>query len=73
MGGDATIMKFETIGNYEKPKILLVHAMFASSESFLPLVEYLKDKYYVIMPTLNGHSKDEKVIFYRLKMKQIRS
>lgn len=66
-GGDATIMKFETIGNYEKPKILLVHAMFAAAESFLPLVEYLKDKYYVIMPTLDGHSKDEKGDFLSLK------
>lgn len=60
-------MKFKTIGNYEKPKVLLIHAMFAAAESFLPLVEYLKDKYYVIMPTLDGHSKDENGNFLSLK------
>lgn len=52
-------MKFKTIGNKDNCAILLIHAMFVTPDSFSGLIEYLKDSYFIIMPILDGHSKDE--------------
>lgn len=48
-------MKFETVGNPDKRKVLFIHAMFMDARSFSSLVEYLKDDYFIIIPTLDGH------------------
>lgn len=63
MKEDDICMRFQTIGNYDRPKALLVHAMFMTSESFLTLVEYLKEDYFIIMPTLDGHEVEQDSIF----------
>ncbi|MBU3202110.1 alpha/beta hydrolase [Clostridium estertheticum] len=56
-------MKFEAIGNPNGPKVLFIHAMFMTSKSFLNLVEYLKEDYFIIMPTLDGHDVEESSTF----------
>lgn len=60
-------MKFKTIGNPNGHTILLIHAMFATSESFLTLIEYLKEDYFMIIPTLDGHDKNENSIFLSIE------
>jgi Esterase/lipase len=52
-------MKFQTAGNPNGRKALLIHAMFVTSEGFSALVEYLKDDYFMIIPTLDGHDANE--------------
>lgn len=56
-------MKFQVAGNPNGPKALLIHAMFVASESFSNLVEYLKDDYLLIIPTLDGHDINDSSIF----------
>lgn len=56
-------MKFKTAGNPNGHRILLIHPMCATSEFFFALIEYLKDDYFIIMPTLDGHHKDENSTF----------
>lgn len=51
-------MRFQTIGNPEGRRALLIHAMFTNSESFSALAEYLIEDYFVIMPTLDGHDAE---------------
>lgn len=63
MKRDEIRMRFQTIGNHDGPRALLIHAMFMTSDSFLPLVEYLKEDYFIIMPTLDGHDEEENSVF----------
>jgi hypothetical protein len=56
-------MKFKTIGNPNCCKALLIHAMFATAESFSTLIQYLKEDYFMIIPTLDGHDKNESSTF----------
>jgi esterase/lipase len=51
-------MQFEVKGNFNKPKILLVHAMFIDGRCFKKLVGYLENDYCIIIPTLDGHGTD---------------
>lgn len=56
-------MKFQTEGNPKGPKVLLIHAMFTTYESFSKVVEYLKEDYFIIMPTLDGHDINNESTF----------
>ncbi|GLC31839.1 alpha/beta hydrolase [Clostridium omnivorum] len=60
-------MNFKIVGNPNNPKILLIHAMFVSSDSFEALSEYLKEDYFLIIPTLDGHDVNENSIFMSLE------
>lgn len=48
-------MKFETLGKKEDPALLLIHGMFCTAESCMPFANLLKNDYYIILPTLDGH------------------
>lgn len=52
-------MKFETVGNPDGSKVLLIHAMFMTPECFSVLIQYLKEDYFIIMPILDGHDFKE--------------
>ena len=43
-------MIFQTVGKKENPAVLFFHAMGVTSESSRPVAEYLKDRYYCILP-----------------------
>ena len=51
-------MTFDTLGNKENPAVLLIHGMISSAKDCEPFGKVLADKYYVIMPTLDGHGHD---------------
>ncbi len=44
-------MIFQTIGERTNPAIRFFHAMGVNKEGGKPVYEYLKDKYYFILPT----------------------
>ena len=41
-------MTFKTYGNKENQSLLLIPGLGVSYEIFLPLIELLKDKYYIV-------------------------
>lgn len=45
------IMKFETFGDSTKPAVLFFHAMGVTGASSEPVAQYLKEKYFCILPT----------------------
>ncbi len=51
-------MTFTTLGDKQNPAILLIHGMISSAADCEPFGRYLADRYYVIMPTLDGHGHD---------------
>jgi esterase/lipase len=55
------MMQFKVKGNYNHPKILLVHAMYTDWRCFQTLVGYLENEYCIIIPTLDGHGTDDTV------------
>ncbi len=54
-------MTFQINGEPDRPKILLVHAMYTDSRCFEKLADELAGDFYVIRPTLNGHGTDHTV------------
>lgn len=52
-------MNFKTIGEKHNPCALLIHAMFLTGDGFNEIVKYLKDDYFIIIPTLDGHEGEE--------------
>ena len=53
-------MIFQTVGNKENPAVLFFHAMGVTGESSRPVAEYLKDRYYCIMPTSTIYCEGQK-------------
>lgn len=47
-------MNFVTYGNIEKPAIMLIPGLGVSYEIFLPLIELLKERYYVVAVEVDG-------------------
>jgi esterase/lipase len=54
-------MQFKVKGNYNHPKILLVHAIYTDWRCFETLMGYLENDYCIIIPTLDGHGTDDTV------------
>ena len=50
-------MTFRTVGDKQNPVALLIHAMFIDDSMFEKLIPYLKSKYYIILPILDGHDR----------------
>ena len=51
-------MTFNTLGEKSNPAVLLIHGMVSSWKDCEPYGKYLADRYYVILPTLDGHGND---------------
>ena len=47
-------MNFHTYGEQGKPALLLIPGLGVSHEIFLPLVELLKDKFYIVSAEIDG-------------------
>lgn len=48
-------MKFDVLGDKNKPAVLLIHGMFCNADMVKLFTKYLQDEYYVIIPTMTGH------------------
>ena len=64
-------MKISTYGNIENEKILLIHPMFSDSNFFEGIIEKLKDRYFLIVPTLSGHDRKSTYISLSQEEKEI--
>ena len=64
-------MQISTYGNIENEKILLIHPMFTNSNFFEGIAEKLKDRYFLIVPTLSGHDKKSTYISLSQEEKEI--
>jgi len=51
-------MKFKTFGNQELPTFLLLHAGGLSWWSWKPVIEALKEQFYIVTPIIDGHGED---------------
>ncbi|MBO4530378.1 MAG: alpha/beta hydrolase [Paludibacteraceae bacterium] len=47
-------MLFHTYGNKEKRSLLLIHGLGVSHEIFLPLIDLLKDNFYIVAVGIDG-------------------
>lgn len=54
-------MRFNTYGNIENPHIMLIHGAGMGWWNFVCYIEELYKSYYVILPTLDGHSEESLV------------
>ena len=53
-------MIFKTAGHPYNPAVLFFHAMGVTGESSMPVAEYLKDRFYCIMPTSTVYCGEQK-------------
>lgn len=54
-------MKVKTLGDKSNPAILMIPGMFCTSDMPEIVAKYLQDDFYMILPTLDGHHKEEPV------------
>ena len=52
-------MKFYKYGNVENPKIMFLHGVLTPWHILTPQIEHFKERYYVIVPALNGHDGEK--------------
>ena len=64
-------MIFRTCGDRQDPAILFFHAMGVVGESSEPVVEYLKDRYYCIMPTSTVYCEGQRYISKMDEVQQV--
>lgn len=54
-------MKVKTLGNMQNPAILMIPGMFCTSDMPEIVGRYLQEDFFLILPTLDGHHKEEPV------------
>lgn len=64
-------MIFQAVGNKENPAVLFFHAMGVTGESSRPVAEYLKDRYYCILPTATVYCAGQKYISKADELRQL--
>ena len=62
-------MIFQTYGNMKNPAVLFFHAMGVTGASSEPVVKYLQDRYFCILPTSTVYCEGQK---YVSKLDEIR-
>lgn len=65
-------MLFEILGSKEKPAVLFFHAMGVTGTSSMPVTQYLKDRYFCIMPTSTVYCKGQKYISKADEVRQVK-
>ena len=56
-------MFFHTFGDKENKAVILVHGVLCPWQIWTDVIEKFKEKYYVIVPELDGHTQSEKSAF----------
>ena len=64
-------MLFETLGDRQNPAILFFHAMGVTGASSKPVVQYLKDSYFCILPTSTVYCEGQKYLSKADEVRQI--
>ncbi len=64
-------MRFQVLGDKKNPVILFFHAMSVTGESSIRVAEYLKSKYFCIMPTSTVYCSERNYISKQDEISQI--
>ena len=54
-------MIIKTVGNKDNPVMIMIPGMFCTYEMPGIIAEYLKDDFFILLPTLDGHHEEEPV------------
>lgn len=66
-------MLFETLGDRKNPAVLFFHAMGVTGESSKPVADFLKDRYFCILPTSTVYCAGQKYISKDDEVRQIKA
>lgn len=64
-------MKFQAMGDPQNPVILFFHAMGVTGESSFRVAEYLKEKYFCVMPTSTVYCPGQNYISKQEEIHQV--
>lgn len=64
-------MKFQAMGDLQNPVILFFHAMGVTGKSSFRVAEYLKEKYFCVMPTSTVYCPDQNYISKQEEIHQV--
>ena len=64
-------MQFETFGSKDAPAVLFFHAMGVTGASSEPVVKYLQDKYFCILPTSTVYCEGQQYISKADEIRQV--
>ena len=64
-------MKFKTFGNSSNPAVLFFHAMGVTGKSSEPVVKYLQDRYFCILPTSTVYCDGQKYVSKADEIRQV--
>ena len=65
-------MMFQTYGNMKNPAILFFHAMGVTGTSSEPVVKYLQDRYFCILPTSTVYCSGQKYVSKADEIRQVK-
>ncbi len=60
-------MIFHTFGNPDKKAVILIHGALTPWQSLESMYKHFSEKYYVIVPALDGHTEEEKSEFISIE------
>lgn len=60
-------MNFHILGETDKPTVLLIHGALTPYQIMLPIAEHFTSDYKVIIPALDGHTKDSESTFISIE------
>ena len=66
-------MIFNTYGSIDNPHIMLIHGAGYGWWNFINYIDTLSKSYYVIIPTLDGHSEDSQTQYISTELYFIHS
>ena len=64
-------MLFQTYGNMKNPAVLFFHAMGVTGASSEPVVKYLQDRYFCILPTSTVYCAGQKYVSKQDEIRQV--
>ena len=64
-------MLFQTFGNKKNPAVLFFHAMGVTGASSEPIVKYLQDRYFCILPTSTVYCEGQKYVSKADEIRQV--
>ena len=64
-------MHFETLGEKGKPVVLFFHAMGVVGESSEPVAQFLRERYFCVMPTSSVYCAGERYVSKEDEIRQV--
>lgn len=60
-------MKLHTFGKKSDPVLVLIHGFLTPWQVWKPQIDFFKDRFYIIVPALDGHEESEETTFTDFK------